>query len=373
MNNDKTIYFPGLNGLRALSALAVVLSHLRINMPRFFPALPGDIAATDPSGLPVAGFGVSVFFVLSGFLITYLLQAERAQQTISIRKFYLRRILRIWPLYYAYLLVAVLVILAMGTIPDLQALLYYCFFAANIPFLLGIGLTNLHHYWSLGVEEQFYLFWPWVNRYARQLLPVTGLLIVLLIGAKTILHLFYPGSFAEAFLHVSRFHCMLIGAFGALLYRSEHGVFLRWADNPYTQAACWFVFLLAGLNRFHIASFLDNELISVVALFVIIGQIGIKNRIVNLERPVFDFLGKISFGIYVIHPLVIFGLIELLPPLNLQASFRYLFIYILVIGLTIGLAYLSYDNFERYFLGLKKRFEVVKSKASGQQAADTAE
>src|SRR5690606_24795997 len=90
------IYLPGLNGIRAIAAFAVVISHTN-----------GRLGEFGLSKLPywdLAGFGVTIFFTLSGFLITYLLLKERAKTgTIKVRKFYVRRLLRIWPLYYFYL------------------------------------------------------------------------------------------------------------------------------------------------------------------------------------------------------------------------------------------------------------------------------
>ena len=96
MDNQKVIYFPGLNGLRAIAALAVVISHTTLELHKFNlnPFIFGMKDDGEPRGISLAGFGVSIFFVLSGFLITYLLLEEKNKQKINIRKFYLRRILR---------------------------------------------------------------------------------------------------------------------------------------------------------------------------------------------------------------------------------------------------------------------------------------
>jgi peptidoglycan/LPS O-acetylase OafA/YrhL len=161
---NKTVHFPGLNAIRAVAALAVVISHITVSLKEFNlnPYIFGASADGEPQGLLLASHGVSIFFVLSGFLITWLLLAEREIQTISIKKFYLRRILRIWPLYYLFLAVCIIVIISIGTGLNLRSLILYIFYAANVPFVLGMSLPFLGHYWSLGVEGQFYLFWPWL-------------------------------------------------------------------------------------------------------------------------------------------------------------------------------------------------------------------
>ena len=200
------IYLPGLNGLRAMAAVSVVLSHTIHALGQFKlnPFLLGTNNDGGTQGLLLAGFGVSIFFALSGFLITYLLLIEKEQAGIDIKKFYVRRILRIWPLYYVYLLLALITIISLNLYFNRTALLLYVFYSANIPFILGITLPFLVHYWSLGVEEQFYLFWPWIiKKVNMNLQTVILFLIVVLIACKLIFHFRYPGSFAESFLSVT--------------------------------------------------------------------------------------------------------------------------------------------------------------------------
>jgi peptidoglycan/LPS O-acetylase OafA/YrhL len=366
MNNNNAIYFPGLNGLRAIAALAVVISHITLWLKHFNldPGIFGTYSDGTPRGLSIAGYGVSIFFVLSGFLITYLLQSEKEMQAIDVKKFYARRILRIWPLYYLYLFIAVITILIFGLDLNYGSLFLYVFYAANVPFILGMGAPLLSHYWSLGVEEQFYLFWPWINKKINSMVLPVFLLIVALLGTKILLHVFFPHSILELTIHVTRFHCMMIGALGAVLYKQENKLFLQLADHKITQGISWFIIFLAAINVYHIASVIDDEIISVAALFLIIGQIRVKNRIVNLEVKPLDFLGKISFGIYVIHPILIFLFSKLLYPLTISAPVKYVIVYSAVISSTILLSYLSYTYIESYFLKFKKRFEVVKSSSS---------
>jgi peptidoglycan/LPS O-acetylase OafA/YrhL len=360
--SNKTIYFPGLNGLRAIAAIAVVISHVTLNLKEF--GLNPDILGCFQDGLLLAGYGVSIFFVLSGFLITYLLQAEKEIHEIDVKKFYLRRILRIWPLYYLYLTIAVISIVVLRYDLNIKSLMLYLFYAANVPFILGTTLPFLSHYWSLGVEEQFYLFWPWFNKRIDSLAFPIIILVILFIGTKITLHLLHPNSIFELAIHVTRFHCMMIGALGAVLFKQNNKLFLNVLDNKLSQSICWFIIFLVAINKFHFASVIDNEIISVVALFLIIGQIRMKNRIINLEVPWLDFLGKISYGIYVIHPFLIFFLAKLFNKLLINEFYKYALVYFLVLVSTILVSYLSYTYIETYFLNLKKRFMVVNSSGS---------
>jgi len=366
LKDNKLIYFPGLNGLRAIAAIAVVISHITISLKQFNlnPYIFGALKDGSPRGLTLAEFGVSIFFVLSGFLITYLLQAEKKIRQIDIPKFYIRRILRIWPLYYFYLPIAIAVLIAFKLIPDFKMLLFYIFFAADIPSILKRQIVLVGHYWSLGVEEQFYLFWPWVNKKINSLVPFLVVVIILLIILKLTFHFLYPGTIKDNIFQVARFHCMMIGALGAVLYKKENPLFLVVTDNKIIQFISWTIIFLAAFNKFHIWSIIDNEIISVVALFIIIGQVRIKNRIINLEVPVMDFLGKISYSIYVIHPLIIFFFAKTMKLQVIATPFQYIIIYFVIISSTIFLSFLSYTYIEKYFLRYKKRFEIVKSSGS---------
>ncbi len=147
---ENRIYLPGLNGLRAIAALTVLFGHM------FAPF--GDWGLEPLSlRIPWPEEPVTTFFVISGFLITYLLMNEIGKTNdVSIPKFYMRRILRIWPLYYVYMILAIVAVVLLNSDMN-DSVWYYTFFSGNISHALGLGLIPLFHYWSLGVEEQYYL------------------------------------------------------------------------------------------------------------------------------------------------------------------------------------------------------------------------
>ena len=168
----KLKYLPGLNTLRFFAAAFVVISHANISLDKL-----GIYPASTRAFVNRGGDAVDFFFTLSGFLITYLLIAEvNNTGTISIKQFYLRRVYRIWPLYF--LVVAIGFILLGYIYPALyhqpffdfkipEGLLMFIFFipnyaAKNFP----VGLLN--PLWSIGVEEQFYLFWAPMVKYLKK-------------------------------------------------------------------------------------------------------------------------------------------------------------------------------------------------------------
>ncbi len=358
---------PGLNGIRAVAAISVIVAHTTTLLGTFEldPFLFGSTPEGTPRGTDLAGFGVSMFFALSGFLITYLLLLEKEKQPIDVKSFYIRRVLRIHPLYYMYLAIVVAVIFIYGMPFSLPSLLFYIFLAANIPFILQHELLLVGHYWSLGVEEQFYLIYPWIVKKASNLPVVLAVLIAVLLAVKLGFRYidFGYGLTPYYFIHVTRFHCMLIGALGAWLYYVKNPTLLRVANNKVTQMVAWIAIGLVAINRFHIASVLDQEIICGVTVAIIVGQVTKTNRLINLDFGVFDFLGKISYGLYVIHPLVLFFLAKILI-VEMPTSLKYIVVYSLALGVTILLAYISYEFFEKFFLKMKSKYSAVPSSAS---------
>ena len=187
-STDK-VYFPNLNGLRFIAALLVIIHH--VEQIKYIYNLPNDFSS---SFIQIIGeLGVVLFFVLSGFLITYLLlEEEKRTGTIAVKNFYLRRILRIWPLYFfiVFLALAVLPNIPFFVLPDYEParvyqdlsakILLYVFFLPNLvtPLLGVVPYASLT--WSIGTEEQFYLVWPPLLKLFKKYR--VALMIVIVIG-----------------------------------------------------------------------------------------------------------------------------------------------------------------------------------------------
>ncbi|SRR6266568_2743644 len=183
------IFFPNLNGVRFIAALMVIIQHteetkIKIGFPTSY----------REDGI-LGSLGVSLFFVLSGFLITYLLQSEnQTSGTISLRDFYTRRVLRIWPLYYLIIILGFWVMPnfmpALGdeyNVRDLSEqsgaqLLFDLFFMPNVSIILFDPIRFVPQIWSIGVEEQFYLLWPLLMKYFNNSLKPFITVILVFVG-----------------------------------------------------------------------------------------------------------------------------------------------------------------------------------------------
>ena len=352
-----SIHLPGLNGLRAIAALSVMWGHT-------FQSDFGNWGITGFQ-LPVVADGVTLFFVISGFLITYLLLNEQEKShRVSIPKFYMRRILRIWPIYYLYLIIA----LSVTALWSDSNIWYYIFFGANIPFILTMGIWPIVHYWSIGVEEQFYLFWPWIvklthGRNARLLALAIGLCTLWLL-CKWGIYLVWDTTTAYRFFAVTRFDCMMIGAIGAILYYTKAKWFNQLMSNRLLGLTCLLLLFFSLPWSGIIPAPIRPQIIALLSLVCIMNQL--YRPIINFENRICDFVGKISYGIYIIHPLLIFLLSGLYRNcgIHLSDGLATVLIYFLITLSTILIAWLSYRFYESPFLRLKNRFAIVHSQNS---------
>ena len=309
---------------------------------------------------------VTTFFVISGFLITYLLMNEVGRTNdVSIGKFYMRRILRIWPLYYGYFVLSLIVVAAFkGEINN--AAWFYGFFSGNISHAIGIGIIPLYHFWSLGVEEQYYMWYPWMLKYNKKhTLTAVSVLCVMWFGAKLGSYLFFGKGLFYHIFAVTQFDCMMLGASGAIMYYRGTEWFKRLCNNRNVAIVAWILFFTSGLWAKYIPSPITNEVIALISLLVIMA--GLLRKPI-LENKIMNYLGKISYGIYVIHPILIYVGTRLVnetlrscEQLQNMRSVCFAIIFVVITGLTILIAGLSYKYFEMPFLRMKDKFSVVKS------------
>jgi len=180
MSSQVKIFFNGLNELRALAALAVIWHHIELFKNRDALTSLFNLDMFSYFIDKVGKNGVYLFFVLSGFLITFLLLKEKERyNTILFKKFFLRRIFRIWPLYYTIVIIGFVLIPFLAYSFDifksapyyfkiisdpnnysLDSVLLYIFFLPNVALSCGKAVAGSSHAWSVGVEEQFYILWP---------------------------------------------------------------------------------------------------------------------------------------------------------------------------------------------------------------------
>ncbi|WP_289045552.1 acyltransferase [uncultured Olleya sp.] len=356
---SKTIYFKGLNGIRAIAAILVMVCHIDQQIELFF--LPHkNIHAT---GMAVRA--VDMFFVLSGFLITYLLLFEKNKTgTINFKKFYIRRLLRIWPVYYLCIVITVILIY-FNIVPSVNnlttSLLFYIFLMANISYLLRINLPTITPLWSVGVEEQFYLIWPYIVKKTKKYFLFFGAFFVLgcalRIGARYTLNELVP--VVVEFLYSFRINIMALGAFGAYLVYSNHNI-LTIIFRREVQLIAWAVLLFSIIYQpIHIRTYVDSEINSIFYLIIILNVACNPKTIFSLENKVFNFFGRISYGIYMYHMIIIYVFSHIYIATNMVLNY-YAIVFVIVF-VTVVSAYMSYVYFETPFLRMKKKFMIVKS------------
>jgi peptidoglycan/LPS O-acetylase OafA/YrhL len=178
----------------------------------------------------------------------------------------------------------------------------------------------------------------------------------------------YGYAIPLATITVTRFHVMLMGVVAAILYYQENKLFLQVSTHKAAQALAWIGLLFIAMNKFHFASVIDGELVALISVVLIMGQVTKRNLIINLENRVCDFIGKISYGIYVIHPLLIFYVAQITGKFSNETFIGYLFVYATILLSTIIMAYLSYTYYEKPFLRWKQKFTTIKSAASMQRS-----
>ncbi|WKN42312.1 acyltransferase family protein [Tunicatimonas pelagia] len=381
LHKKAKVYFPGLNSLRFFAALLVFVSHVEQ-----FKQLFGYEHAYDNQAVhQVGNLAVTFFFVLSGFLITYLLFVERENsQDISIKNFYIRRFLRIWPLYY------LIVVLGMFILPQIQSLytpsllsalyqdfssklFFYIIFLPQVVLISFSRTLYIEPTWSIGIEEQFYLIWPLLVKF----FPNFKKLIISLLATVVLIKLTLFAvpkitdnevletvtTFGKSYLHFARFQCMIIGGIGAyvLYYRLQR--VLDFVYNKYFQVAI-FCLLGFGLVSGIYAGPIHHELYSVLFLIIILNIATNPKSIIKIEYAFLNYLGTISYGIYMFHEIAI-GLVLQILSTSFQLTFTEfsdsVLLYILSLITTIVIAACSYELFEAKFLSLKKRFSLVVS------------
>ncbi len=307
-------HFPALNGIRGVAILLVLVAH-------HFSFLGG----VDILGM----LGVDLFFVLSGFLITHILIKTRNEPGF-LKTFLKRRALRILPLYYLALLLYFLVT------PLFEKLsVNYSYYVDQWPFLV-FHLNNLaqiiypkpgpplllNHFWSLSLEEQFYLIWPFIVLIIsslKRLLTVLIVLVLLVMVARFLLwHQLQSGYF---YWHLStniRFDCLGAGCILAVLYNYRITHFLK-SYRILLGIVASVTFILIWV-KFLFATSLPYYTIAGITFYAFICGMMIGKSILPgklqawLSSPLLSFLGKISYGLYVWHfPIVMAMNLYFLP------------------------------------------------------------
>jgi peptidoglycan/LPS O-acetylase OafA/YrhL len=353
-----THYYPGIDSLRAIAVLLVLFHHyFNQKFARYFA---------------LGNFGVDVFFTISGFLITGILFSYKEKLTFAkaLKVFYIRRILRIFPIYYLY--IGVVIILFHKEISH-QLILWTALFAENF-YLISGGKMEwvLVHFWSLAVEEQFYLVWPFlifiVNRkYSKIFITI---IIISSFIFSVLYTLFFKVPYVDFMHPLSCFLALAMGALVSYMNRYEKENLNFFARNSLSffigSLLLWMLVLAFYDFGFHALFILLRLFASLATAFFII-RIIVKhesNWIDNIiHLPWLQYIGRISYGIYVYHlivkilldPLLSKWVNSLTSEKNLLRNNLYVITLPLYTIITIGIASLSFTFFESKINKLKNR------------------
>jgi peptidoglycan/LPS O-acetylase OafA/YrhL len=362
----RRFYMPELDGLRFYAFLGVFVYHTLPERPAFYRGLHLPLSSLWAAAVRSGASGVDLFFTLSAFLITALLLRERRQTGgISLRLFYIRRILRIWPLYFAVLAVAV--VLA-HTIPGQSLPWYYVvgylLFVGNwINVAFGHPLSVCGPLWTVSIEEQFYLVWPLLmkilGRRGMIIAAVVAFLLATLSQIGVVLAGLSPGYIYYG--SFSRSGSLALGILLALfadrlpgLTRGMRLLLLAAGLTGWIAASAW---LIDQPGPVDMRAVLGRLVASVGAVAILYAGLGNRSCLVRSEWVV--WLGKISYGLYMLHFLGLLFMIDLLHP---RWGWTLLATKALGLALTVLLAWASYRWVESPFLRWKDRFATVLSR-----------
>jgi peptidoglycan/LPS O-acetylase OafA/YrhL len=346
-----TAHIPALDGIRAVAALLVMFLHFTT-----LDGVPAGIRKVSLAGQT----GIDLFFVLSGFLITRILLSSRTSETYF-KHFYIRRALRILPLYYAFLVIYFFIrpwLLGVAQ-PPFAHQIWSWLFLENVPLTFTqLTTEGPNHYWSLAVEEHFYLLWPVLVFFlSRQRLQ--KLLWIFIVLAPVVRIILRWQDIGVYYFTLSRMDGLAFGALAACLYQKDRVGSRALVLAGRTLMIVMLAILVPMFWRFSGShadwlqvgklSFIPGFYFAVM-LFCLADPTAKPLR-AALSIPPLRWLGKISYGLYVFHPLA-FLLVVRLPVTrsNLWLAFATFF------SATILIAFISYEFFESRILRCKNKF-----------------
>lgn len=368
-------FFPNLNSLRFFAALFVLIHHGEV-----IRAKNSFQTFNDYSFFQNGGNAVKFFFVLSGFLITYLLLREKKQtKNINIQSFYFKRVVRIWPLYFLLVAIGALLLPYIFGILNINYDFPYTFSETWYLFLLFIpsmvtfryGSHLLEPLWSIGVEEWFYIIWAplfkWIN---KPLLFIGG---IILLKLSLLLAIKLDWIIDATWIHLIKtysFESMAIGGLGAyFLYHTPIDINKAYIKYKFANILllCFTTSYLVLSNTLipYINGLIISDMVfnSIVLNFLFLHLILYCGVILSkdhwLNGKWLNLGGEISYGIYMYHMLVIFVCIHFFKNtlLALPTYLNFILFYTFVIGGTLLISYLSKRIFEDFFIKYKNKFD----------------
>ncbi len=361
--------FKNLDSIRTIAFFSTFLAHsfdtnsYEVKITNFYKFVESLRA--------VFSFGVPIFFVLSGFLITYLIIAEYEQKSFfSIKNFYIRRVLRIWPPYYLVLIIGFVFFPIFRSIflklpySETANPWMYLFFLGNfdqiikntLPIGVGLGVT-----WSISVEEQFYLFWPLIFLFLKGKRFIYGITILFIISVILTFIFYFPAKHT--------IFCVIYLSTGGMLaylhaYYSELSKKLTSINGVIFLSVLLICFFIMRYHKSipYSISPLAYIVISFLVGYIILFQIQCKNTYNISNIPGLEYWGKYTYGLYLYHTICNFIIFTIVKYLNIYELVGFFWGDMLLrpissFILSFILSYYSYQYFELFFLKLKNNFK----------------
>jgi peptidoglycan/LPS O-acetylase OafA/YrhL len=384
------VYFKNLDGIRFIAAFLVLLHHSFYFKKNYSDSFSFVNNCFEHTGR----LGVNLFFILSGFLISYLLLIEKdSTGTISYKSFYIRRILRIWPLYLGYGLILtffspyVAEKLGLGNDTDLPMMLlnlvFLLFFSVNFQLaFVGSNRGMFEISWSVCIEEQFYLVWPLlINAFRKKISNLILLMFAVSILARIVivywLPVFFPQWPPEKLLLINyvlifdKLDLFGGGLLAALLFYQKEkyarllaALFRPWVQIMMTALAVFYTLSVLKPTSTLFLLFGDHYVCDILYGYVLLAAVA-ENSIYHLEYPLLKTLGKISFGIYLFHTAICQFVLIFFKKFVGHPGSHVIYDLLYPLGSLIAtcvVAYISYTYYESWFLRRKKKFELVKTR-----------
>ncbi len=369
---NKKTYFSGLNEIRGIAAIVVLIQHIEQFKSKENVANIFDKRITAFLFCNMGFYAVMLFFILSGFLITHLLLEEKEHNgKINYFKFCMRRVLRIWPLYYLILITAFIIMPSLNNTVDLfkyntfyhneilvtnyanlNTILLYILFLPNVLlFWHHKIIIGASHLWSIGLEEQFYTVWPlfiiFINKKKIGYFFSTMVLLYIFVSLT-------QNKITDKFETAFIFQYLVIGSAGAYFYHKHKKTITRYSALPQIYILiCGAISLLMYKPFFSIP--VQFYLLSFLFLFFLYFTIDNNNSLAVRNNFLSKF-GIISYGVYLYHPLIMFLVFPIAAKHFSNNMFLYnLFVYCAVFILSFIVSHYSYKYFESYFLRIKEK------------------
>lgn len=350
-------HFHTFDALRFFSFLLVFLIHI-----------PGTESSKIIYFTKSGGVGVSFFFTLSGFLITYILLHEKINKgKIRLKNFFVRRILRIWPLFYAMILFAfltpyILNILKISYSDEGYSPNWFMslFFLENYKMMITGTFPNvspLRVMWSLCVEEHFYIIWGIIFFFIpAKKTPLLILLCILIANIFRIIYGYFNIQSSDLFSNIDYFAYGAIPAY-ILIFKSEiidriekFPIFIKYLTGIITIAL---IFGLPNINSDWLP-YLSPTIFGIFFSIIILFTLPPSNSIYIKDNFLISKLGLYTYGLYLFHTIILRLMLQITHLLNFEINW---FVSALIsLTITIIVSIISYHLFEKQFLKLKKFF-----------------